>query len=108
MESRSKNKKGKLLEHFGSAAHRLTAENLANFKRKDSDVNVAIRSARKQLLVKEEQERLQNRKIINVLLDCCRYFSRQTLAFRGSDDNVNENFRQLISLLTRWTPFSKN
>ena len=108
MKSRDKNKKDKLLEHFGSAAHRLAAERLENFKQKDSHVDVAISSARKQLLAKEEQERLQNRKIINVLLNCCRYLSRQVLAFRGTDDDFNGNFRQLVNLLTRWTPFLKN
>lgn len=58
--------------------------------------------------LQEEQERLQNRKLINVLLDCCRYLSRQALAFRGTDNDVNGNFRQLVNLLTWWTPFLKN
>ena len=108
MKSKGKNKKGQLLKHFGSAAYELAAERLENFKRKDSHVDVAIISARKQLLAKEEKERLQDRKIFNVLLPCCRYFSRQGLAFRGTDDDVNGNFRQLVILLIRWTPFLKN
>ena len=69
---------------------------------------MAISSARKKQLAQGEQERLQNRKVINVLLDCCRYLSRQVLAFRGSDDDINGNFRQIVNLLSRWIPFMKS
>lgn len=37
----------------------------------------------KEKFAQEEQERLQNRKVTKILLDCCRYLSRQALAFRG-------------------------
>ena len=43
-----------------------------------------------------------------MLLDCCRYLSRQALAFRGGDDDVNGNFKQLANLLSRWVPFLRN
>ena len=108
MKSRGKRKKGKLLEHFTSASHKLAATRLEHFKQKNNRVDVAICSDGKQLLAQEEQERLLNRKFINVLLDCCRYLSRQALAFRGGDDDVNGNFKQLVNLLSRWIPFLRN
>lgn len=40
--------------------------------------------------------------MINVLVDCCRYFCRQCLAFRGSQDEFEGNFNQLVKLLSRW------
>ena len=108
MKSRGKNKKGNLFEHFSSSSHRLAAERLLSFKLESTHVDVVISSARKKQLAQEEQERLQNRKVINVLLDCCRYSSRQALAFRGSDNDINGNFRQIVNLLSRWISFMKN
>ena len=51
-----------------------------------------INEQRKKKVVLEEEERLRNRKIIHVLLDCCRYLCRQCLAFRGSKDEFEGNF----------------
>ena len=48
MKSQGKNKKGKLLEHFGSVAHRLAAERLANFKQKATACKRRTRMAVKQ------------------------------------------------------------
>ncbi|CAB4037739.1 Hypothetical predicted protein [Paramuricea clavata] len=62
---------------------------------------------RKKLLAQEERERLHNREVIKVILDCRRYLSRQALAFRGGDDDLNGKFRQLVNLFSRWIPFLK-
>ena len=80
MKSRGKSRKGKLAGHFTSLSHKLATERLEHFKQKSRHVDVTISSARKQLLAQEEQERLQNRNAIKVLLDCCRYLSRQALS----------------------------
>ena len=45
MKSRGKKKKGKLLEHFTSASHKLAAARLGHFKQKNNRVDVAISSA---------------------------------------------------------------
>ena len=45
MKSRGKRKKGKLLEHFTSASHKLAAARLGHFKQKNNRVDVAISSA---------------------------------------------------------------
>ena len=39
-----------------------------------------------------------------MLLNCCRYLCRQCLAFRGSKDEFEGNFNQLLHLLARWVP----
>ena len=63
-----------------------------------------INEQRKKEVALEEEERLRNRKFIHVLLDCYRYLCRQCLAFRGSKDELEENFNQLVHLLARWVP----
>ena len=108
MKSCGKSRKGKLVGHFTSTFHKLAAERLEHFKQRSRHVDVTISSARKQLLAQEEQEQLQNRNVINMLLDCCRYLSRQALAFCGGDNDENGNFRQLVTLLSRWIPFLRN
>ena len=108
MKSRGKNRKGKLAGHFTSLSHKLATERLEHFKQKSRHVDVAISSARKQLLAQEEQERLQNINAIKALLDCCRYLSRQALVFRGGDNDENGNFRQLVNLLSCWISFFRN
>ena len=39
-----------------------------------------------------------------MLLNCCRYLCRQCLTFRGSKDEFEGNFNQLLHLLARWVP----
>ena len=51
--------------------------------RKEIRIDVALSSARMQKLAVEEQERLHARKVIALLLDCCRCLARKTIAFWG-------------------------
>ena len=105
MKSRGKKKKGKLAQHFTCLAHKLTVQKLNAFMDKTHHVDVELSSARKQQLGLEEKERLRNREIVQVLLDCCRFLVRQGLAFRGSQDDSDGNFQKLTELLGRWVPF---
>ena len=105
MKSRGQKKKGKLADHFTSSTHKLAVVKLEAFQVKERHVDVGLASARRERVALEEQERQKNRKVIKLLLDCCRYLSRQALAFRGSEDDANGNFRQLVGLLSRWVPF---
>ena len=52
----------------------------------------------------EDVERLRTRKIIHVLLYCCRYLCRQSLAFCRRKNEFDGNFNQLVHLLERWVP----
>jgi uncharacterized protein YukE len=98
IKGRGKSKQGKLVQHFTSAAHKASVHRFDIFSKRSHHVDVALSNARKQLLAQEERERLHNREVIKVILDCCRYLSRQALAFHGGDD-LNGNFRQLVNLL---------
>ena len=79
-------------------------DRLEHFQHRNIHIDVAISKARKQQLSMENQERLRNRKVIKLLLDCSRYLARQSLTFRGGDD-AEGNFAQLVRLLARWSPF---
>ena len=105
MKSRGKKKAGKLAQHFTSASHKLSAEKFHSFNKKEMRVDVALSSARMKKLALEEQERLHARKVITLLLDLCRCLARQSIAFRGSDDDADGNFRKIVELMARWVPF---
>ena len=105
MKSRGQKKRGKLVDHFTSAAHKLAVDRLEHFQHRNVHIDVAISKARKQQLSMENQGRLRNRKVIKLLLDCSRYLARQSLAFRGGENDAEGNFAQLLRLLARWTPF---
>lgn len=105
MKSRGKKRAGKLEQHFTSASHKLSAEKFHSFNKKEVRIDVALSSARMQKLAVEEQERLHARKVIALLLDCCRCLARQSIAFRGSDDDADGNFRKIVKLMARWVPF---
>ena len=98
-------KLGKLEQHFASAAHKLSVERLQCFSKREMHIDVALNSKRKKQLALEEQERLHSQKVIFLLLDCCHYLTRQSLAFRCGDDDSNGNFHQLVHLLAKWVHF---
>ena len=105
MVGRGKQKKGKIDLHFESSIHRNAVEKMYVFKNKDAQIETLLSKSKRKEIAAQEEERLRNRKIIIVLLDCCRYLCRQCLAFRGGDDDVNGNYRQLTLLLSRYVPY---
>ena len=72
MVGRGKQKLGEISEHFTSSAYLLAAEILLSFKKKNNHIDVNLSSSKKQQASAENQERLRNRKVIHLLLDCCR------------------------------------
>ena len=83
----------------------MSAEKFHSFSKKEIRIDVALSSARMQKLAVEEQERLHACKVIALLLDCCRCLPRQSIAFRGSDDDADGNFRKIVELMARLVPF---
>ena len=63
-----------------------------------------INEQQKKEVALEDAERLCTRKIIHVLLDCCLYLCRQSLAFRRCKNEFKRNFNQLAHLSARWVP----
>ena len=81
MKRRGKQKKGKIEINFLSNAHKKSIQEYHSFSKKSSHVDVKINEQRKKEVALEEEERLRDRKIIHVLLDCSRYICKQCLAF---------------------------
>ena len=63
-----------------------------------------INEQQKKEVALEDVEWLCTRKIIHVLLDCCLYLCRQSLAFRRCKNEFERNFNQLAHLSARWVP----
>ena len=105
MKSWGKKRAGKLEQHFTSASYKLSAEKLHSFNKKEIRIDVALTNAWMQKLAIEEQERLNARKIIALVLYCCRCLARQSIAFPDSDDDADGNFRKIVELMARWVLF---
>lgn len=101
-KSRGKCKEGKLKQHFTGESHKAAILHLDYLKNKFSQVDVLISETRRRAVLHDEQLQLENREIIKVFIDCARYLGRQSLAFRGANDDQNGNFKQLVALLSRW------
>ena len=105
MRSRGTKKAGKLTGHFTSASHAACVEKLNNLRVTEQQIDYSISKANKDRLVQEEKDRLQNRRVVALLLHVCKYLERQTLAFRGRGDGSQGNYKQTVALLSRWVPF---
>ena len=75
-EESGKEKGHKLEQHFTSASDKLSAEKFHSFNKKEIAIDVALSNARMQKMAIEEQECLNTRKVIALLLDCCHCFER--------------------------------
>lgn len=109
MKSRGKTKKGKLAEHFGSESHKAALSDYCHLIHKDGQIDVLLNKSIRQNLIKEEQEREFNRRVLLILTDVARTLGRQSMAFRGAGDaqNENGNFKQIVNLLSRHNPIVK-
>ena len=55
---------------------------------------------RKQIILKE-QDLAFNTEVVTILMDITRALGRQGLSFRGSDNDENGNFQQVVKLISR-------
>ena len=90
--------------HFSSNAHKESIQNYHSFSKKSSHVDVKINEQQKKEVALDDVDRLCTEKIIHVLLDCCLYLCRQSLAFRRCKNEFKRNFNQLAHLSARWVP----
>ena len=101
MKSVGKDKKGKLVQHFSSQAHKAALNDLAQFAHSMKHVDVMLNKQLMAAKVQEEENNLRNQEIINILLDIARTLGRQQLAFRGTNVDVDGNFLQIANLVAR-------
>ena len=107
MKSISKEKKGKLEQHFSSRAHCSAVADLSSFCKIEGHINLMYDKRKRAVEIQKEKEVIQNRKVIEILLDITRTLGRQGLAFRG-DIEENGNFFQLLKLVARHSPTLKS
>ncbi|CAF1572404.1 unnamed protein product, partial [Didymodactylos carnosus] len=103
MKSIGKTKAGKLAAHFKSTAHLSSQQRLLNFKNKKTNIDLMLDGNCRQADQKREQLLKLNEKVIISLLDAARFLARQSLGFRGHNNNPG-NFLETVNLIRRHNP----
>ncbi|CAB3978406.1 Hypothetical predicted protein [Paramuricea clavata] len=101
MKSVGTNKPGKLVQHFSSASHQAALADFARFSIESSHIDVVINAQMKEILIQEKADEEKSKAITTILFDVARTLARQTLAFRGSGNDDDGNFIQIVHLLSR-------
>lgn len=104
MRSTGEKKLGKLQKHFSSEHHKKAVCDYISFMKKKSYIDVLL--SKEAYKISQERERIQqfNTEIVEILLDIARTLARQGLAFRGTGDDKDGNFFQLVQLVGRHNP----
>ena len=90
--------------HFSSHSHKSSLLSYAHFARTSGHVDSLLDKAKRHALIQEEDDRQQNRKIIEILLDITKTLGRQGIAFRGHGSDDDGNFRQVVKLVSKYCP----
>jgi hypothetical protein len=108
--SRGKDKMGKLETHFGSAAHASALQDYLHFVRDDNHVDKLLTREERERMVELEKERVENREVVEILIDVVLVLTRNGLALRGSESSGNYgdgNFCEIVNLIARHNPVMK-
>ena len=108
--SRGKNKMGKLETHFSSAAHSSALHDYLHFICNEKHVDKLLTKDKHERMVELENKRVQNREVVEILLDVVLVLTRNGLALRGSessDDYGDGNFCDIVQLISRHNPVMK-
>ena len=73
----------------------------ANFFQKSSHVEVLLSKKKGMELIQQKADMLQNRKIVEILLNIAKTLGRQGIAFRGEASDQNGKFYQIVHLIAR-------
>ncbi len=107
MKSRGQNKKGKLLLHFTSKAHKAALNDYLHFIKEAGRIDILMSKEVRENKIKEEQEKEFNKQIISILFDITKTMARQGLPFRGDGDDKEGNFYQIVQLVGRHNHYLK-
>ena len=91
---------GKLRQHGTSRTHMLSAERFALFMT-TTPVDAQLSEQRAAQLSRIEQERAENRYVVETLFDCVRFLGTLGLAFRGHDSDSG-NFLSTVQFLAKY------
>ena len=100
MKSRGKHNKGKMAQHFTFACHNAALSELAHFAHDMNHVDVMLDKQLRAAKIQEEENNIQNREAIEILLDISKTLAKQELAFSGNDGSGG-NFIAIVKLFTR-------
>ena len=103
-KSCGKKKQCKLVMQLSSHSHKSSLLSYAHFARTSGHVDSLLDKAKRHALIQEEDDREQNRKIIEILLDITKTLGRQGIAFRGHGSDDDGNFRQVVKLVSKYCP----
>ena len=76
---------GKLMKHSKSRMHMLSAECMHCF-RSTTPIDVQLNKEAEEIRGRREQERVENRHIVETLFDVVRHLAKQNSSFRGHDE----------------------
>lgn len=93
---------GKLRQHAASRTHLLSAERFTFFMT-TPPVDAQLSEQRAAQLSRLEQERSENRQVVETLFDCIRFLGTLGLAFRGHDAQSG-NFVATVQFLGKYYP----
>ena len=105
--SRGKNKSGKLQNSFSSSSHTAALANFSNFVQDDNKIEALTTKTQRGNLIDTELQTCKNKEVIAMLLDVTRILCRNGLALRGGNNDENDNFRQIVGLLSCHNPTMK-
>ena len=88
LKSRGKDNKGKMAQHLASATHKAALSELAHFANNMSHVDVMLDKQLRAAKIQEEENSIQNREAIKILLDISKTLAGQELAFIGVMDRM--------------------
>ena len=102
---------GKLMKHSKSRMHMLSAERMHCF-RSTTPIDVQLNKEAEEIRGRREQERVENRHIVETIFDVVRHLAKQNSSFRGhdeTDDSKNKgNFLEELEFLSKYhTPLRK-
>ena len=102
---------GKIMKHSKSRMHMLSAERMHCF-RSTTPIDVQLNKEAEEIRGRREQERVENRHIVETIFDVVRHLAKQNSSFRGhdeTDDSKNKgNFLEELEFLSKYhTPLRK-
>ena len=107
MKSVGANQQGKLVKHFSCESHKAPLSDFARFAVESCHIDVQLSRHLEDRLIQEKADEVKNQEIMTILFDVARTLSRQSLSFKGSANDENGNFFQLVSLVSRHCPTLK-
>ena len=108
MKSVGANQQGKLVKHFSCESHKdFALSDFARFAVESCHIDVQLSRHLKDRLILEKADEVKNQEIMTILFYVARTLSRQSLSFKGSGNDENGNFFQLVNLVSRHCPTLK-